>query len=439
MTEVSQPRYLAVKILTRIYSGAYSNLLLNRVFKKRLLKPTDARLLTRLVYGTLQHRITLRYDLRPFLKMSNQTVTWLKVLCEIAVYQMRYLNRVPNYAVFNESIQIAKVLGDSAQRRLVTGVLHNVIRKGFPGVNRIKDSIQRRAVKFSVPVWIVRELSKQLGDSKTKRILRAANQLPKQSIRVNRHLTTASKLIPQLKRSGYQIKASRLAQNGYVLHGPSILRSSFFKDGLLTVQDESAMLPVEMMQLQPDDLVLDACAAPGGKTCQIAEHLTNGRVVALDLYAERLALVRKNARRLKLGSRIQTYALDARRLNVRFKNRTFDRVLVDAPCSGLGLMQRKPEIRYFRKPADLKRLAKVQSEILSAVAPKLKPGGRLTYSTCTILNFENQNVIHWFLTHYPDFRLTPIEFKGRSRLMVKIYPDDFGSDGFFVCNLRKQG
>ncbi|XIF20289.1 MAG: 16S rRNA (cytosine(967)-C(5))-methyltransferase RsmB [Acetilactobacillus jinshanensis] len=398
--KMDQPRYLAVKILNRVYKGAYSNIELNNAIDHHPMKNNDKGLLTRIVYGTLQHRLTLQYDLKPFLNRPKGLQQWLIILLETALYQMIYLSRIPNYAILKESIQIAKQRGNQGARRLVTGVLHNVLRKGVPDVN------------YSVPVWLVKALKHQVGPDKTTQILESVNQPGQLSVRVN----TAS-----------------------------VAESAEFKRGLITIQDQSASLPVESMNVQPNEKVLDACSAPGGKTCQIAERLNlkdGGTVDALDLHRNRLNRVIKNAERLHVDNVIRTKAIDARKVGQVYKDKSFDQILVDAPCSGLGLIRNKPEIRYFKSIDDVDRLHRIQAKILSAVAPKVKVNGTVTYSTCTIMNQENQDTIKAFLKRHPNFEVVRTKIHhpvhGHKQFTyLKLYPDDFKSDGFFVCTLKR--
>ncbi|MBA1434882.1 methyltransferase domain-containing protein, partial [Bombilactobacillus bombi] len=217
----------------------------------------------------------------------------------------------------------------------------------------------------------------------------------------------------------------------------------WFDAGYWTIQDESAMLVTPALQVEKSDRVLDACAAPGGKTTQIASELgPNGQITALDLHAKKLHLIEQNAHRLGVFERLQTQALDARQVGEKFSENSFDKILVDAPCSGLGLMRRKPEIRYTKQAIDINKLAAIQLAILEAVAPLLKPQGLLVYSTCTILEAENQQVITQFLQRRPDFILRPVKThyplaEIHRRNFVQIYPDDYTTDGFFIAALQK--
>lgn len=210
---------------------------------------------------------------------------------------------------------------------------------------------------------------------------------------------------------------------------------------MLTIQDESAMLPVESMTINEADTILDACSAPGGKTTQIASRLDDGKVFALDIHKNKLKTVMRNATRLGVYKNVETFELDARKVDSKFEDGMFDAVLVDAPCSGLGLLRRKPEIRYDKTVADIDRLSNIQLQILNAVSTKVKTGGTITYSTCTIVKQENQDVIEKFIAANPNFEVTKTKTERNLNPdsdMVQIYPDDYDSDGFFVCSLIRK-
>ncbi|MHA8138435.1 16S rRNA (cytosine(967)-C(5))-methyltransferase RsmB [Lactobacillaceae bacterium Scapto_B20] len=440
----SNPRMLAVNTLTKIEQGAYSSLQLNQVIQNSQIDERDVNLLTNIVYGVLQHKLTLEYQIEPFIKNPKKVQPWVMELLKTAVYQLEYLDRIPKRAVFNETIQIAKSMGHDGIRKMVTGVLHQMDRNGRRDPKSIQDPTKRLMLEFSVPEWIINQLSKQVGLDKTRSILSSLNQPAKQSVRVNTALINKQELTKQLVADGFKVADSPLAIDGLILTERSANSAKAFKNGLMTIQDESAMLPVETMPIRPDQLILDACSAPGGKTTQIAERLSiqkSGEVIALDLHESRLKNVVKNAKRMQLADYITTKALDARKLDTIYGDQSFDQVLVDAPCSGLGLMRRKPEIRYEKSPDDIDHLAQIQLAILNSIAPKIKTGGQLTYSTCTIINQENHNVLQAFLGQHPEFKMQPIQITAleQPQSELRIYPDDFGSDGFFVANLVKTG
>ncbi|CAM4326205.1 16S rRNA (cytosine(967)-C(5))-methyltransferase RsmB [Weissella hellenica] len=444
--EQTNPRALAVRVLEKVNDGAYSNLQLNSVIKQANLSEKNVHLMTTMVYGVIQHRLTLEYWLKPFVKRPQKLNPWVRELLFISLYQMQYLDKIPDHAIFDEAINLAKRRGHDGIRKFVTGVLHAIQRQGLPDIKVIDDPVEQLSIQSSLPIWLIQTLQDQLGWEKTVAIAGAINGAPAQSVRINHAVTTGSEVTELLEEAGFNVEPSHVTPDALLVSGGHVASSQLFKDGLLTLQDESAMLMVPSLVVTPTDQVLDAAAAPGGKTTQIATYLDvtqGGKVTALDIHEHKAKLIKENALRLHVADRIETQVLDARKVDEKFANETFDRILVDAPCSGFGLLRRKPEIRYEKSLDDSYQLQKVQKAILDAVANKLKKGGRLVYGTCTILKTENEDVIDAFLADHDNFRLVPTQTALDldaldERGMLHIYPDDFGSDGFFVATLVKQ-
>ncbi|MCM8607837.1 MULTISPECIES: 16S rRNA (cytosine(967)-C(5))-methyltransferase RsmB [Lactiplantibacillus] len=440
------PRWLAVAALAKIKNGAYSNLQLNQLINEHRMDRRDINLLTNMVYGVIQHRLTLEFWLKPFVRHPHQLDPWVRELLLSALYQWQYLDKIPQRAVFNETIEIAKVKGHPGIRRFVTGVLHQMDRSGLPAFDTIEDPDERLSVTYSMPVWLIQELRQQLGATKMEAIIASLNQPAKQSLRVNTALSTVSDVTTALTNDGLTVEPSKISPLGLVVTDGQAINTEAMRYGMFTVQDESAQLVVPALNVQPGDQVLDACAAPGGKTTQVAAQLdadAGGEVVALDIHANKVRLIGQNAARMHVADRVAATELDARKVQTQFDDESFDRILVDAPCSGLGLMRRKPEIRYEKQLQDSLNLQKIQLAILAVVAPTLKKGGIMTYSTCTILQQENQDVIAKFLADHPEFELqtTPTEQDlkaDRTDKTLSIYPDDYLSDGFFIACLRKK-
>lgn len=437
-------RYLAVEALEKVLaSGAYSNLQLNRMINHRQLSNQDSRLLTNIVYGVIQHKLTLEYWLAPFVTGKKLT-PWVNTLLLTALYQRQYLDKIPDWAILNESIEIAKVRGHVGIRKFVTAILHQILRNKLGDFSEISDSDQRLSVEASVPLWLVQTLIEQYGRDTATNVINSLNHPANQSVRVNSHLTNTSDMLTELTEAGLTVHRSKVTPNALVVEKGMLANLPQFKDGQITLQDESAMLAVESMELQPTFKVLDACAAPGGKTAQIASYLDPeyGNVTALDIHAHKIKLIEQNARRMHVIDQVATKLLDARKVDEQYDDDSFDAILVDAPCSGLGLMRRKPEIRYEKKLADSLSLQKIQLSILDSVAQKVKKGGIITYSTCTILQQENDDVVAQFLAAHTDFSLlttkTNYDLKqDRTSKTLTILPNDYNSDGFFVSNLKR--
>ncbi|WP_407891263.1 16S rRNA (cytosine(967)-C(5))-methyltransferase RsmB [Lacticaseibacillus sp. N501-2] len=439
------PRDLAVTVLEKVEKqGSYSNLTLDATLKKYTLDPRDAHLLTNIVYGVIQHRMTLDFYLAPFVG-DRKLDAWVRVLLQGAVYQMVYLDKVPERAIFYDATEIAKRRGKLGVAKFVTAILRHIQRQGVPSLDTIQDPTERLSVESSTPRWLVDLLIHEQGLEKTQSILSVINQPANASIRVNSQKHTVAELQAQLVDRFPDIAPSKVAPAGLVAPGGYLAGAPEFQYGMFTMQDESSMLVAPSMGIKPDFQVLDACAAPGGKTTHIAEYLdaqAGGKVVALDLHPHKVKLIAQNASRLGLADRVEAWAMDARDAKETFAPASFDRVLVDAPCSGLGLIRRKPEIKYEKKPEDLEHLPEIQSAILASVAGLVKVGGRLTYSTCTMAKAENQQVVATFLAAHPEFEQVPTPglerlTKAHSAPALQLFPDDYDTDGFFIATLAR--
>jgi len=439
-------RDVAVDILLSIEKNqAYSNLLLNKIIEKNQVSKKDIGLLTEIVYGTLQRRATLDYFLSPFIK-NKKIEQWVVVLLRMSIYQMVYLDRVPDRAVLFEAVEIAKKRGHKGISSMVNGVLRSVQRQGIPSFETIEDPIERLAIETSHPLWLVTRWVEQFGTETTRKMCEVNLLPPEQSARVNTTLTSVPDLLTRLAEEGVEATKGVLSPDAIIIAKGNLAHSNSYKEGYLTIQDESSMLVARALGIVEGDHVLDSCAAPGGKTTHIAELLQNtGSVTSIDLHQHKVKLINDQVDRLQLKN-VTTRALDSRNVGDVYEKETFEKILVDAPCSGLGVIRRKPDIKYTKKITDIENLKVTQLSILDSVAPLLKKGGYLVYSTCTIDQEENDRVVEQFLNNHPDFELDrdlqnrlpeevqPFVMNG----CVQIFPHYFGTDGFFIASLRKQ-
>ncbi|MGR3763811.1 16S rRNA (cytosine(967)-C(5))-methyltransferase RsmB [Rossellomorea sp. NS-SX7] len=422
---------------------SYSNLLLNSVIEKNELPSKDIGLLTELTYGTIQRKLTLDYFLAPFIK--GKLEGWVRHLLRLSLYQIVYLDRIPDRAVLHEAVEIAKKRGHKGISGLVNGVLRSIQRKGVPDLAEIKDPIERVSIETSHPFWLVKRWEEQFGLEKTREMCEMNLVAPKQTARVNTTKLTREELIHNLSGIGVEVTPSPVTGEAIQTLRGNLVKTDAYRNGELTIQDESSMLVAHALELEKNMKVLDACAAPGGKTTHIAELLGGtGEVHALDLHKHKVKLIDENASRLGL-SNIFTSTLDSRKAGEKFENESFDRILVDAPCSGLGVLRRKPDIKYAKKEADLHSLQKIQLDILSAVAPLLKKDGILVYSTCTVDKNENEGTVRSFLSYHPEFNEYHLKnlpeavhpfIEGNE---LQVFPQDFGGDGFFISCFIKKG
>ncbi|PMD73443.1 16S rRNA (cytosine(967)-C(5))-methyltransferase RsmB [Companilactobacillus nuruki] len=437
----NNPRALAVEALTRVFKNkAYSNIEINNILKNSDLSDADSRLMTNIVYGVIQNKYVLEYQLEPYLK-DKKLDLWLDLLLQTAIYQLCYLDKVPAHAILNESTEIAKKKANQGAGNLVNAVLRNFQRHGsrvMPG----GDSVYDLSKLYSVPRWLVELFIEQQGLDKTKEILESINQPSSVSIRVNTNKITVPELKEILSKQGFEMHDSKISPVGLVCSSGNLVNTVEFRDGLYTIQDESSMLVAPALDLQPDSRVLDACAAPGGKTTHIASYIKNGAVTALDIHKHKTKLIRDNSQRMGYSDIISTGAVDARKAK-DLLNTTFDRILVDAPCSGLGLIRRKPELRYFRQEEDLLNLQRVQLQILDSMVDLLEVNGKLVFSTCTFDEEENEDVVKKFLEKHQNFDLEPVKHdvsmdKSVKDGMLKVLPSDYFTDGFFIATFVRK-
>lgn len=439
----SNPRWQALLILHQVeYEGGYSNDLINQTLSQAQLSDLDQNLMVQLVYGVIQRRYSLDYYLAPFIQ-GKKIDTWVESLLRMTIYQLVYLDRIPDHAAINEAVEIAKLNGHKGLGSFVNAVLRNFQRQPLQDPAEIRDDSQRLAVTYSIQPWIVDLLKQELADQELEVLLASLLEDPVVATRVQAGPDQRAQLMDQLQEEGFQVEASPMSPWGIrVLEGNPI-HSPLYEAGALTIQDESSMLVAPLGKLEADHYVLDACAAPGGKATHIAQYLAQGRLDALDISVAKLGRVKDHAQRLGLADRIEYFHGDAS--NFEPKNgQLYDRIYLDAPCSGLGLMRRKPEIKYNKQVADLANLQTIQLAILNNVCQYLKVGGYLIYSTCTLTSQENEAVIDHFLAQHQDYRLDPILPEEllltdliNDQGQVRVWPHHYHTDGFFICRLVK--
>ncbi|MCD9023259.1 16S rRNA (cytosine(967)-C(5))-methyltransferase RsmB [Cohnella silvisoli] len=447
-------REVAMNVLHNVETrGAYSGLELNQALQSSELSRPDAALATELVYGTIQRLNTIDYELKSRVKgWPGKVEPWVRSLLRMSYYQLRWLTRVPPHAVVDEAVRIAKKRGHAGIAGLVNGVLRGLLREGvettLPGNLTVAERI---SLIHSHPLWLVERWISEFGAQITEDICAANNEHPHASARINPLRASRDAVIRGMTDAGLEVKPSELFHDGIVASkAGNLVHSDWYKQGYITVQDESSMLVAAAADPKPGMLVLDCCAAPGGKTTHLAEIMRNeGKVIANDVHAHKEQLIRQQAERLGLTS-VETMTEDALELSERLPPQSCDVVLLDAPCSGLGVIRRKPEIKWNKTAEDITSLSILQSQLLRKVQSLVKPGGVLVYSTCTIAMEENEGTIRQFLAEFPEFSLDPkwpeevlAPLRERGALpdvfpgMLQLLPQTFGSDGFFIARLRK--
>jgi 16S rRNA (cytosine967-C5)-methyltransferase len=446
-TSKKNVRETALDLLTTIEKNqSYSNLLLNNTIEKNELSSKDVGLLTELTYGTLQRRMALDFYLEPFIKDNKKLADWVHHLLRVTLYQMVYLDKIPDRAAIYEAVEIAKIRGHKGIASLVNGVLRSIQREGLPSFEDVSDPVERLSLETSHPKWLVTRWVNQFGYDKTKEMCEVNLTAPLQTARVNLNRITRDECVELLEQDGFEIEKSPIIPEAVRCLKGNLASSLPFKYGMLTIQDESSMLAAYALDVTENEAVLDACAAPGGKSTHIAEKMHNtGEVWSIDLHQHKVKLINENARRLGLEN-IKTIKMDSRSVGEKFKEETFDRILLDAPCSGLGVMRRKPDMKYTKLEQDIQRLSTIQLTLLNSVTPLLKKGGLLVYSTCTVDKEENEKNVHAFLKDNPQFE-GDLTLKERmpeaiqslvTGYELQILPQDFGSDGFYIAAIRKK-
>lgn len=444
-----QLRETALEIITRVgENGGFSHLLIDQAIKKKEFDMRDEGLLTEIVYGTIQRKLTLEYYLTFFVDEKKKIKPWLKWLCYMSLYQMTFLDRIPDHAIIHESVEIAKKKGHKGMASFVNGVLRSVQRSGLPELSHIDDPVKRLAIQSSHPAWLVERWIEMYGINVTEKMCLINLEHKPMAVRVQPLKINRETAIAQLETDGYEVERSLLSGQGIIITKGNILRSNLFSTGKITIQDQSSMMVAEMLDLIPGLTVLDACSAPGGKSTHIAEKMENkGKVHAYDLHEKKVKLVAEKASELELDI-IETGQADSRQLDRLHAHETFDRILLDAPCSGLGVIRGKPDIKYSKSEKDIYQLAAIQKELLESIVPLLKKDGKLVYSTCTVDKEENEEVIRVFLDSHPEFKIDEQFFNelpdnlkkssGLSAWGLQLFPHDFDSDGFFLTRLKKR-
>lgn len=435
MTIETNVRALAFETIQDIINDkAYSNIIINDVLSNNELNRADKGLYTELVYGTLKRKYTLDYLLKPF--VQTKLKGWVRQLLWMSIYQYVYLDKIPEHAIINEAVEIAKYKGGPHIGNVVNGILRNIMRSDLPDFTEITDDKKRIAIEYSLPKWLVDHWTTHFGIEKTETIAQSFLDKVTTTVRVNLTRISVDDAIRRLTDDDYIVEQDREIETCLHISGKSIIESRMFKDGLISIQDKSSMFIGELMALKEGDQVLDACSAPGGKACHIAEILNGtGQVDATDIHEHKIDLIDFNIRKLRL-SNISAFEHDA----TEKYDKVYDKILVDAPCSGLGVLRHKPEIKYEQSQHAIESLVEIQLEILNNVKYNVKPGGTMIYSTCTIEQMENENVVYTFLKENKDFEFDQFEhpITGEKVKTMQILPQDFNSDGFFITRIRRK-
>ncbi|MBI3062296.1 MAG: 16S rRNA (cytosine(967)-C(5))-methyltransferase RsmB [Deltaproteobacteria bacterium] len=441
-------RELAVEILLKVETRkAYADILLDHVIERTALPARDRALLTQLVYGTLRWRGRLDWHLNRSLSRSLAgTKPYLRNLLRLTLYQLLFLDRVPDYAAVNEAVDLAKKRGGEKAGGLVNAVARAVLRERERREPDVESGrVSRLAVFCSHPKWLVKKWLDYFGAHETEALLKANNQEPFLTLRANRLRGERAALLELLRAKGFDAEAAPCAPQGIRLkQGSAPDRLPGFEQGLFQVQGEASQLIAHILDPRPGERILDGCAAPGGKTTHIAELMEDrGEIIATDLSAQGLEKLKQNVRGLGIKS-VKPFLVDLQRGLTGALAAPYDRILIDAPCSGLGTLRAHPEAKWHREERDIQRLSRLQKKILGRAGGYLKAGGVLVYSTCTLTREENEEVVEDFLDREKNWVLESVEGylprEARHLIRGKYFlapPHRHDTDGFFAARMRK--
>ena len=435
---IDKTREVALKVLYKIdKEQAYSNIELNEQIRqnRKNLDEKDIGLISELVYGVTTWRLTLDEIIKKYSKIKLKKISpWIINILRMGIYQIIFLDKIPKSAAVNESVNLAKRYGHSSSSNFVNAILRKVEKTDYDDFFEIEDDIDRISKTTSMPKWIVEELVKGNGIKIAEQICKNYNLKPNITIRVNRLKIAKKELIQKLEQKGIECKEleneEMNTQDFLILSKvKNIENLQEFKDGFFTIQDLSAGQAAKILDPRPVEMVLDACSAPGGKTTYLAELMENkGKIKAWDIHEHRTKLVEQNANRLGINI-IETQVKDATQYDKNLDEK-FDKILLDVPCLGIGVIKRKPDIKWQRKPEDIEEITLIQRKILENCSKYLKKGGTLVYSTCSILKEENEEIVIKFLSENKQF-----EIDGEN--MVNILPNK-EKDGFFICKIYRK-
>ena len=450
---IDKAREIALKILYKIdVDNAYSNIVLDEMIKQNNnnLNQKDIGLISEIVYGVTTWRLTLDTIIKKYSKIRLKKISpWILNILRMSIYQIVFLDKIPKSAAVNEGVNLSKRYGHKSSSGFVNAILRKVTKQDYEELFNIENVEERISKIYSIPEWIIEELKQEgMEINKIEEICKNSNIRPKVSIRVNTLKTTKEKLKNRLLEKQINVEDGILEDFLILDKAKNIENMEEFKEGLFTVQDEAAGLTALILNPKKEEKILDACSSPGGKTTYIAQIVdNNAEIEAWDLHESRIKLVEQNAKRLGIDI-IKTKVNDATKYKEEYFEK-FDKILLDVPCLGLGVLKRKPDIKWQRNQDDINTISKIQYEILNICSNYLKQGGELVYSTCSILNSENKEIIFKFLENNSNFKIKEIEIlqdKNKTNNYFKKYIVDNKfiqvyqnekTDGFFICKLKK--
>ncbi|WP_291632754.1 16S rRNA (cytosine(967)-C(5))-methyltransferase RsmB [Clostridium sp.] len=441
---MNNSRLVAIVVIEKVINeNAYSNIVLGLELNKSDLNDKDKALVTEIVYGTLKYKYTIDKILSRFIKKGFESVdSFVLNILRISVYQIRFLDKIPSFAVVNEAVNLTKKMSNVGAAQLVNGVLRNYLRDDNAPYYNEKNDIERLCFEYSFTKALVKLFIKQYGPLQAEEILKGLNYKPDVTVRVNTLKLTYEEIWEKLIENGYNIEKGYACSDAIrIIRGKNIENNLLFNEGYITVQDESAMLTALSLSLLPNLEVLDLCSAPGGKTTHIAEIMRNtGHIFAFDLHENKLSLIKQNLNRIGIVN-TTCDVMDATIYDPSLLQ-SADRVLIDVPCSGLGIIRKKPEIKWSKHIKDIENIIQTQRNIMENASKYIKKGGVLVYSTCTLNKEENEGNVDWFIENHPEFKIQPVFYGKIGNInysdvgYATILPNEY-MDGFFIAKIIK--
>lgn len=441
-------RQTALQVVYNINEeGAFSNVALEKELSKNNLKDRrDVALVTEIVNGTIKNMMYLDHVIQQFSKEKLPKLSpWVRNILRISVYQLLFLDKIPESAAVNEGVNLTKKYSHQGSVKFVNAVLRNIIRKkdniSFP--QKEKDLMEYLSINYSFPLWLIKYFKELYGSENTEKMLQFFNEPSPVWIRINKLLIDNEKIEQFFIENNIKTIKSEYISEGYQLtEGYPLIRTEEYKQGWFSIQDETSMFAVDILDPQPGENIIDVCSAPGGKTVFTAERMKNkGKVTAVELYEHRLETITDYCKRNQVTI-VEAKAADAKDLADEY-GEVFDRVIADVPCSGLGVLGKRPDLKYHAESCKQIEIRSIQKDIINSSSKILKPGGILVYSTCTLNPEENQNLVNEFLQENKDFEKVELSSKylkfadGEGNLQTLPYRD--GKNGFFIAKLRKRG
>ena len=415
-------KQVAINLISQVDKGAYSNIALNETFKTLDINSKEKAFITEIFYGVIRNKKFLDYIIERYTKDIRKE--WIRNLLRISIYQITFMDSDDKGVVW-EATELAKKYS-IAISKFINGTLRNYLRNKDSELKRLDDE-KNYEILYSIPRWFYDTLEKQYGNDNLKQAITSLKKIPYLSVRVNKLKYSEEEFEEFLKEKDIQI--IKKVDTVYYVNSGLIINSEEFKTGKIIAQDASSYLAAKNLGVIPNELVLDICAAPGGKTAVLAEEMKNsGEVIAIDIHQHKIKLIDTNMKKLGIDI-VKAIVIDAR--NVNKQGRKFDKILVEVPCSGYGVIRKKPEILYSKNRENIEELAKLQLEILNSAADILKDGGELIYSTCTITAEENTNNIKKFLEERKEFKIEKL-------YIPENVLGDYDSLGGFCINYKEE-